>query len=168
MKYRILALLLATAGAACSADREFDQLVRAIENHYGVRQTHIPLMGLANFVVKVSHPAGARGFKLAVFENLLSSVDYDDTRELDRFMGGIGGGLHPLVVTHSRRENASTYILAGDIGKTTRMLVATFDRHEATVVEVEVDIETLLRTIGSPDEARKYYRSRHDAGDRDW
>ena len=160
MKPRTLTLLLAAASVAYGADREFDRLVNAIETHYGVKRTPIPLMGLANFVVKVARPAGAHGFKLAIFENLRSSNHPTEPWERDRFVDDIcRDGMHALVVTHSRRDGESSYILAGEIGKTTKMLIATFERNEATVVEVQVDIDTLLRTIGSPDEARKMYRS---------
>jgi hypothetical protein len=166
MKHRILALILAAAGAAYGADWEFDHVVNAIENHYGVKRTHIPLMGIANLFVKVAHPAGARGFKLAVFEDLRASSAGGDTAELDRVMDEIcRGGMHSLVVTHSRRDGESSYILTGEVGKSTKMLIATFERNEATVIEVQVDIATLLKTIGSPDEARRSYRA--DLRDRD-
>ena len=144
MRARLVALLLLAAGAAAASDREFDRVARAIEDHYGVKRVHIPLMGLASFVVKVAHPAGAEGFKLAVFENLDTASDYGD---LDRFMDGIAGRLHPLVVTHSRPGQSSTYILAEDAGKSARILVVVFTRKDATVVEARVNVDTLLRTI---------------------
>jgi hypothetical protein len=159
MKHQVLALLLAATSAAYGADWEFDHLVRAIENHYGVKRTHIPLMGAANFVVKVVRPAGAGGFKLALFEDFRGGADYRDQVELDRFMeNACKGGLHALVVTHSRSGGESSYILAGEIGKNTRMLIATFERDEATVVEAQVNVSALLKAIGSPDEARKTYQ----------
>ena len=168
MKHRVLTLFLAAISAAYGADWEFDHIVKAIESHYGVKRTHVPLMGVASFFVKVARPAGTSGFKLAIFEGLPSSSEYRDRVELDRFMDDIcSGGMHALVVTHSRRDGESSYILAGEIGKSTRMLIATFERHEATVVEVKVGIDTLLKTIGSPDEAGKFYRSeRQDWNDR--
>jgi hypothetical protein len=156
---RAAVLALAAAGAGYGADWEFDHLVKSIENHYGVKRTHIPLMGVANFVVKVARPAGTSGFKLAVFDDSRGVSSYQDQEDLDRFMEQVSsGGLHALVVTHSRREGESTYILAGEIGKTTKLLIATFERHEATIVEAQVNIATLLRAIGSPDEARNSYR----------
>jgi hypothetical protein len=163
MKHRALALLLAAGSAAYGADWEFDHIVRAIENHYGVKRTHVPLMGVANLFVKVARPAGTSGFKLALFEDLQSSSDYRDQVDLDRFMDDVRSrGLHALVVTHSRRDGESTYILAGEIGKSTKLLIATFERKEAAVVEVQVDMDRLLKMIGSPDEARRMYREDRD------
>lgn len=160
MKHRVLVTLLFAAGAVYGADREFDHVVQAIENHYGVKRTQIPFMGVANLVLKFTHPAGTSGFKVAIFEDMPSSAAGRDSIELDRFMDEIcRQRLHALVVTHSRRDGESTYILAGEIGRTTKVLVTTFDRHDATVVEVTADFEALLRMIESPDEARKLGRT---------
>ena len=65
MRPACLALLISVSAAG--ADREFDRVVKAIESHYGTSRLHIPLMGVANFAVKVGRPAGASGFKIAVF-----------------------------------------------------------------------------------------------------
>jgi hypothetical protein len=166
MSPRLLALFLAAAGAAYSADHEFDRVVSAVETHYGVKRTHIPLMGLANFIVKVAHPAGTSGVKLAVFEDLPPAPGGDDLADLDRFMDEVcAGRLHPMVVTRSRLAGESTYILTGEVGKSTRMLIATFEPHEATVIEVTVNIETLLKMIGSPETAHRLFENQHDDGD---
>jgi hypothetical protein len=154
---RLLVLLLVTMGAGFAGDWEFDHVVKAIESHYGARRTHIPFLGLASFVVNVAHPAGASGFKLAVFENLRSAPGYRDRVELDRFMDGLSsGGLHRVVCARSRRDGEATYIYVGEAGNLTKMLIATIDRDEATVIQVKVNIETLLKTIESPEHAGKW------------
>jgi hypothetical protein len=152
-------LFLAAAGAAYGAEHEFDRVVNAVERHYGVKRTHIPLLGLANFVVKVAHPAGTSGFKLAVFEDL---PEVDDQGDLDRLMKEIcAGRLHPMVVTRER-HGESTYILTGEVGKSTEMLVATFEPHEATVIEVTVNIDTLMKMISAPEKAHSMFRDKPD------
>jgi hypothetical protein len=161
MTTRVLALFLAAAGAACCADHDFDRVVSAVEKHYGVKRTHIPLMGVANLFIKVAHPAGTSGLKLAVFEDL-PSPRVDDRAELDRFMDNVRGGLHPLVITRSRRDGEASYIFAGEVGKSTELLIASFERHEATVIQVTVNMETLLKMIGSPDHAHRMFDDRHD------
>lgn len=156
MRVRLLALLLAAASATYAGESEFDRIVQAIESHYGTTRTHIPLMGMANLFVKVARPAGTSGFKLAVFENLGSSPSYGRRAELDQFMRGLSGsGLHPLVRTHSRANSESTYIYAGEAGRSTKMLIATFQRNEATVIEVHVNMDTLLKMVESPKGAGK-------------
>jgi hypothetical protein len=162
MRPQLVAAFLAVCTAACAADREFDRVVSAVEHHYNVKRTHIPLMGLANLFVKVAHPAGTSGFKLAVFEDLPEPT-FEDVAALDRFMEGVRGRLHPMVVTRSRRDGEASYIYAGEVGKSTELLIATFERHEATVIEVTVNMETLLKMIGSPDHAHRLFDERHDS-----
>ncbi len=163
MRVRLLALLLAAASATYAGDSEFDRIVRAIESHYGTTRTHISLMGMANLFVKVARPAGASGFKLAVFENLESSPSDGRQGELDQFMRGLSGSsLHSLVRVHSRANNESTYIFAGEAGRSTKMLIATFQRNEATVIEVKVSMETLLKMVESPKRAGKFPVSESD------
>jgi hypothetical protein len=162
---RALLLLLMVASVACGADREFDRVVSAIEKHYGVKRTHIPLMGVANFFVKVARPAGTSGFKLAVFEDLPDS-GYDDQEALDRLLDEVSHGrLHPLVVTRSRRDNESTYILAAEAGKDTDILIATFERNEATVIEARVSMPTLAQMMAAPSHAHYLIGVKHDRDD---
>jgi hypothetical protein len=156
MRSRCLVLLLAISAAACAADREFDRVVHEIESHYGTKRTHIPLMGVANFVVKVGRPAGASGFKLAVFQDLDSSREYGDEADLERFMDRLGSrSLSPIIRARSHSKGEYTYIFLGEVGKSTRVLVATFQRREATVVEVKVKMDTLMQMLGSPGGAGK-------------
>ncbi len=154
MTARFLAVFLAASGVVLIADSEFDHVVKAIEVHYHTKRTHVPFLGVANLVVKVAHPAGTSEFKLAVFEDL-KSIGEDDARELDQFMHEFSSSrLRPLVRVHSGRDGESIYIYAqDDEARFTRMLIATFQRDQATVVEVKVDMNELLKWIGSPDEA---------------
>jgi hypothetical protein len=149
-----LALLAASACMpALAGDAEFEHIVKAIESHYGVHQTHIPFMGIANFVVKVAHPEGATGLKLAVFDGVR-----DEWRERDRFMDTIPGkNLRPFVRTHSHSAGNATYIFLGPEGRTaksTRILIATFEHDSATVIEVQANVEKLLKSLEDPAHAK--------------
>jgi len=156
MRSRLLVMFLLMTGAAWSADWEFDRVVHAVEHQYGVGHTHIPLMGVANFFVKVARPGGATGFKLAVFENL--DHDRQDFDDLDRFMDGISqGGMHRLLRLHSNDSGEATYIYLGGIGHTTKMLLVTFERHEATVLQVNLNFEALMRMLSDPLKGRRDY-----------
>lgn len=163
MTSRFLAVFLVASGVVLMAESEFDHVVRAIEVHYHTKRTHIPFLGLANVFVKVARPAGASEFKLAIFEDLDSIGDRDD-RELDQFMRELSSSrLHPLVRVHSHRDRESVYIFAGDdFGKETRMLIATFQRDQATVIQVKVDMNELLKWIGSPEDASNFFNKHGD------
>jgi len=152
MNARFLFVLLAAAAAGFAGDSDFDHVVKAIESHYGVRRVHIPLMGVANFALKVKHPAGASEVHLAVFENLDSSPDYRDAAARDRLMSTVPGhGLRPLIVARSRRGEEATYIYMGDVEKAAKILIVNFHNDGATVVQVKADVNTLLRCLKDPD-----------------
>jgi hypothetical protein len=154
MRARVLAGLLMAAGAAFGGDADFDRIVKSIESHYGIQRTHIPFMGVASLLVRVTRPEGASGFKLAVFQDLKSSPEYSEWKERDHFMDTLFiGEMHPLVRVHSRRNGNATYIFAEPAGKSTKVLVATFERGEATLIEVKVDISTLVKSIEEPEGA---------------
>jgi len=170
MSVRVLDVLMVAVCAAgalrAGGDSEFDHIVKAIESHYGTQPLHIPFMGVASFIVKVAHPEGASGFKLAVFEDLKSSPESREWTERDRFMDSVSGpSLHPLVRVHSRRSGEATYIFMGPEGKSTRILIATFERNEATVIEVKANIDALLRSLEEPGHAGRILRG--DRGNRD-
>ncbi len=153
MSARVLAGLLLAAGAAFPADAGFERIVKAIESRYGTRPEHIPFMGVASLAVKVAHPEGAAGFKLAVFDDL-RSPDSRAWAERDRFMDSLtGGSLHPLVRVHSRRDGEATYILMDPAGKSARILIATFERNQATVIEVKADMDKVLESLQDPEHA---------------
>jgi hypothetical protein len=156
MRTRCLVLLLTAASAAIAAD-EFDRVTKAVEFHYSVRRTHIPMMGLANLVVKVAHPAGAKNFRLAIFENLLAE---DDPGGIDRIVHELAGkGLRPAIRAQSRRSGESTLIFAREAGTDMQMVVAAFGRNEATVIQVTVDVETFMKTLDEPLRTRDIFHA---------
>ena len=154
MRMRVLAALLIATSAAFGGDGDFDRIVKAVESHYGTQRLHIPFIGLASLLVNVTRPEGTSGFKLAVFEDLKSSPDYGEWKERDRFIDTLMvGETHPMVRVHSRRDGSATYIFAEPAGKSMKMLIATFERDQATVIEVKVNMSTLLKSIEEPEGA---------------
>ncbi|HWC95801.1 MAG TPA: hypothetical protein VG456_03605 [Candidatus Sulfopaludibacter sp.] len=165
MRARLIFALLAAAGVA-SGSREFDSVVKAIETHYGATRTHIPLMGVANLVLQVGHPAGTSGFHIALFEDLRTDLgDETEAAQLSAFMDKLASAhLRPFIHTLSRSTGDATYIFCGDTGKDSQILIATFSPHGANVIEVYVNFDTLIRWIQSPDTAG---RSLQPDADRD-
>lgn len=159
-------MALMASGAVFGGDAEFDRIVKAIESRYGTKPLHVPFMGVANFAVKVAHPEGASGFHLAVFEGLRDLKSSGDPpgewRERDHFMDTLASkNLRPLVRVHSRHDGEATYIFMGPASKSsksTRVLIATFERNEATVIEVQANIETLLNSLQEPAHAGRTLR----------
>ena len=143
-----LAIMAAPLGAR---DREFDRVVRAFEDQYGKRKLSIPLLGFANLFVKVARPAGARDFKLAIFEDI-DSRRHPAPDDLDAIVRpAAAGGWAPFVRVNSRRNGERVQIYSRRKGTSDwELLIATLERKEAVVVRVELNPESLSRWVNNP------------------
>ena len=59
----MIALLLAMALNAQAKGKGFKDVVKHLETNYRARKTRIPMLGLANFAVKLIRPAGVKGLQ---------------------------------------------------------------------------------------------------------
>jgi hypothetical protein len=154
MKYAsFLFLLCATAQAA---DREFTDVVHAISVEFRTRPMHIPLFGLVNAFTFFVRPAGTRHIDLAVFENLDSRgrAGNDLTASI---RAAVGGSWKPFIQVRSSKRGSEETVLVymRPHGRDCKLLVATVERNEATVVQLELNPEALQRWIDSPGESGK-------------
>jgi hypothetical protein len=163
MRLWLLALLLAAPAAAPAADSGFDGLVKAVETRFGVHRTHVPFLGVANFFVKVARPEGARSVKLAIFEDFRYRFE-DDDAELDQFVQQAAKGMSPLVRVHSRRDHEASYVYMAKPGKISTLLIATFERREASIIEVKVDMNALNQWLQEPARMGKRAKGGQDRG----
>jgi hypothetical protein len=133
--------------------REFNGVVHAIEDHYGVRRTHIPFL---SFAMLFARPAGVSGLKLAVFEDFHSSDAASMNDDLQHVVEhSLSSDWHLFVRTRSRDDGDNTliYVNLGD-GKMQMMIVA-IEPNEATVVEMNLSERALRRWIDEPKESAK-------------
>ena len=68
---------------------------------------------------------------------------------------GQKAGGKPEGLTPRRRDCEWTYINAGEAGETTTMPIATFERRQATLVEVRLSMDALVRALKEPRRAGK-------------
>lgn len=121
---------------------EFDWMVRQVSRESGVEPLHIPFFGLARFVVAVGHPAGATDLHLAVFEK----TEIPPERFATIIDSATGSSWKPMIRVRSR-NGESTNIYFRQAGKQVRLLIGTLERNEATLVEVRVKPEELMRFV---------------------
>jgi hypothetical protein len=155
-------LLIASSVACCissqaiAADREFKDVVRAISDEFQTKPMHIPMFGLANVVLKVAHPAGAKHVELAIFQN----VDrYRTESDLVRHVkSAVGRDWQPFVQVHSDRgrQTQDTLVYMREAGgRDVNLLVVTMQDEQVVVVEAKVDPKELQKFIESPESAAK-------------
>ena len=142
MRHLVAVVSLAAALPFASHAGEFDWLVREFSRQTASKPLHIPLFGLACFVVATGHPAGTSELHLAVFQD----VDIESERFSQVTDSVVGPAWKPIVRVRSR-NGESTNIYAQSIGKDLRVLLTVLDGSEATFIEVRVRPEALLKFV---------------------
>jgi hypothetical protein len=133
-----VAILFAAPQPAFAKD-DFGKIVHHIEANYHTRRHYRFVMGLAGFTFKVSHFAGVKSFKGAIFENSEFAASGSDTRFDQVIRAAMDSGWQPMVQSYDRRSGERTYIYAQDLGKDMRLLVVNLEPTEAVVIQVKVD-----------------------------
>lgn len=156
----LLSFLWAGTGTARADD--FGQIVHEIEARYHVHRNYRFLMGLAGLTVRMTHIAGARELKMALFE----SQRLDPTvPELDELVLSMGArGWQPLVRSFDRRSGEHTFIYARNAGKDLRVLLVNVEPNEGVVLEVTVSQKRLLEFIDHHQHQGMHMAANLDAG----
>jgi hypothetical protein len=147
---RILTSIVMLCGIVAAGDREFDSIVRLVEARCQTSRMRIPFFGLANFFVKVVRPAGASDLKLAVFEDLRRPI-FDQEEDFASLMGGaLGPDWRPFVRVQNRRANELTCMYARSSGNQWKLLIASMERREATLIRIKLNPEGMLKWVAKP------------------
>jgi hypothetical protein len=148
---RLLALMsLAAALPLASQASEFDWLVREFSRQSASKPMHIRLFGLARFVVATGHPAGTSELHLAVFQD----VDIESERFSQLTDSVVRPAWKPIIRVRSR-NGESTNIYTQSIGKDLRVLLTVLDGGEATLIEVRIRPEALLKFVDEHGSSRQ-------------
>lgn len=143
---RVLTLLtLACLLPFSLAASEFDWLVREFSSEIGVQPRKIPFFGLARFIVAVARPAGTSDLHLAIFEHSDISPQLFGTFA-DAAVAG--DGWKPIVRVCERGREATNIYAREDGHEHLRLLIAALNRDDATLVEVRIQPQDLIRFVG--------------------
>jgi len=151
--------------SARGGDKEFGVLVHYVESHYHAHRSHRFLLGFASFAVKIVHPYGVKGMKLALWENQNfpshSKIDSDFPAVV---RAGLADGWQPMVQVRSRRDGERTVIFAKPDGKNMKLLVATVENDEAVVLQVKINPDKLSECIDrwSRKDAHQHHDDKND------
>ena len=145
-------LFLALVPAASAGDPDFKAIVRSVESELGIRRMHIPLFGTAMFCVRVAHPGGAKQLDMAIFDE----ADYamPDAERFDQIIrNAVGNRWTPMIRVKERDE--LTYIYAKVEKHDWKLILATFEPREATLIHLKVDPKRLGDLFDEPKHAGK-------------
>src|SRR5215469_9764291 len=133
---------------------DMDRIVRALEADFGVHHTHIPMMGAAMFVGRVATGFRTPGVKLAVFED--EGFPERSPEEIQHsLVNALGPQWTPFIKSVSRYGEEQNWIYVSDSGKKLRMFIASVERNELSLIEVNVSQSQMRRWINDTDEMAK-------------
>lgn len=139
------ALLWFLEGTAAADD--FGNIVHRIEGEYHVHRHHRFLVAFAGAVINVSHFAGAKGFKAAIFDNQYLLANASDA-QLDRVIQSASkSGWQPLIKSYSPRTGEHHYIYVQGHSNELKLLFVSVEPDEAVVVQAKIDANKLSAFI---------------------
>ncbi len=156
----ILALSL-THPVRSAKDEGYDVVVKLVETHYRVKRKSVPLLARAAIkggraiarIASSSIPelAEAGSIRLAIFEN----QDFSHPAGTIPFMTALRAALSPewspLVEILLPQDDEQTYIYMREAGDKFKLLVVNIGRRDATVLQVKLSPETLIKLIHDPE-----------------
>ena len=142
--------LLILCGAVTARDHEFDAIVQRVEARCQTSHTRIPFFGFANFLVKVVRPAGASDLKLAVFEDMRRPIFTGEDDFTSLMQGALGMDWRPFVRVQDRRNGELTCMYASTSGSQWKLLIASMERRDATLIRIKLNPEGMLKWIEQP------------------
>lgn len=147
----VICLTLLAPTTVSAKDGEFDRVVKQLKTQYRAKRKSIPFLGLANFAVKIVRPAGVKSFKLAIFEDQDFSDKPGDPQLSTVVRGALTTAWHPLVRVYSPRDGDQTYVYLREAGKDVKLLIVNVEPREAVVVQVKVNLQTLIKWMQKPE-----------------
>ena len=151
LRLSVLLLLPVTLQAA-----DMDRVVRALEADLGVHHMHIPMLGAAMFFGRAATGFRTPGVKLAVFED--EDFSQRSPEEIQHsLVNALGPQWTPFIKSVSNYGEEQTWIYVTDSGKKLQMFIASVERNELSLIEVNVSQSQMRRWINDTDEmARKH------------
>ena len=151
LRLSVLLLLPVTLQAS-----DMDRVVRALEADLGVHHTHIPMLGAAMFFGRAATGFRMPGVKLAVFED--EDFSQRSPEEIHHsLVSALGPQWTPFIKSVSKYGEEQTWIYVTDSGKKLQMFIASVERNELSLIEVEVSQSQMRKWINDTDEmARKH------------
>ncbi len=158
MRRASLAVVAALLGSAVAqaADRDFKAVVHSVESNLGIRRMHIPLFGMAMFVARAAGATqGVHKLDIAIYDEL--NYEPPSVGKFDAIMrSAVGERWTPFVRVRSKGDGEYTYIYLRPDGDEWRMLVASFEPHEAVIVHLKLNAEALMHDLEDPAHAGRH------------
>ena len=125
----------------------FNGVVTSLEDHYSVRATHIPMMGLISLFARAGSHGQVANLHIAEFDHFTESVDSDDLNRL--VAEKMGAGWERIVRETGRhgQKTEQSFIFMRAENSRIGLFILDLDGHELDVVQLSIDPAQLGRTV---------------------
>ena len=154
MKRIFVIILLLCIPVASFASDPFKNIVKAIENEYGVHHHGIPWFARA-IIKPAMWGSGVSGLKVADFENVSLKSEEAQRRVAEVIEQTVGPEWQQIVRVRSLHSHETTYIYVRPMGPKFTMLVVNVEPNEAAVVQMNLNPNQLQRWVNDTDEMAK-------------
>ena len=144
-------LLSFSIANAQAEDRAFKAISIHLKTRYKAKRKGIPFLGLANFALKIVHPAGVKSIKVALFEDLDSSSNINHAELNTVIRQALDQEWQPLVRVYSRKEGEQVFVYARNEGEDIKLMVVSLQQTEAFIARVKVSPATLAKWMEKPE-----------------
>ena len=144
----LILVALAIPVTVLAGGREgFNGVVGSLEDHYSVRATHIPMMGLVSLIARAGSHGQVANLHVAEFDHFTKPLDRDD---LDRLVAEkMGAGWERVILETSRhgQKTEQSFIFMRDEHPRIGLFILDHDSNELNVVQLSVDPNQLGQTL---------------------
>src|SRR4030095_1781894 len=143
--------LIVLAQPVRAQEKGFDGIVEHLEKNYGAQRTKIPLLGVANFFVKIIRPAGVKNFKLAIFEDFNRSPFASANRFDSDIQKLMPKDWKPFMRVSSRGGNREQLVMSvKHSGHDLELMMVVLEPSEAVVMQVKLNPEAVNKFMNNP------------------
>jgi hypothetical protein len=146
-----MVLLPASYMTARAEDREFQAITTHLKARYQARRKRIPFLGLANFAVKLVHPAGVKSIKIAFFEELKDYGNINHAELNSVIRAALDDRWQPLVRVYSRKQGEQMFVYVRNEGQDIKLMIVSLEQNEAFIARVKLNPLTLARWMEKPE-----------------
>lgn len=157
----ILALSAAGNAARAAEDEGFDGVVKLVETHYKVKRKNVPFLTRAaikggRVVARIASSSipelsDAASVHIAVFEDQDFSRAAANVPFITALRSALSKEWSPLVQMLSPEDHEQTYIYLRESGDKFKLMVVNIGERSATVLELKLSAETLIKLMQDPD-----------------
>lgn len=155
----VLAILLSVPLSSFAAD-PFKDIVKAIEQEYGVRHHGIPWFARA-IIKPALWGSGMSGLKLAEWENVSFGAGGSHDRLVAVIEGTVGPEWQQMVRVRSLHEGETTYIYVRPTDTKFTMLIVNIEANEGQVVQMNLNPSQLDEWLNDGDEVAMARHGHH-------